>query len=48
MVRYLQSPILDRIDIIMISVQLFYYAWAIGLFLLFFYGAIRILFKKKG
>ena len=47
MIRYLQSPVFERIDIILISVYLFHFVFAITIFLLFFYGATRITLKKS-
>ncbi|OOE14163.1 GerAB/ArcD/ProY family transporter [Fictibacillus arsenicus] len=47
MIRYLQSPVFERIDIILISVYLFHFVFAISIFLLLFYGATRITFKKS-
>lgn len=43
MIRYLQSPVFDRIDIILISVHMFHFVFAISIFLLYFYGAVRII-----
>jgi hypothetical protein len=40
--RYLQSPIFERIDVILISVHMFNLIYAIAIFLLCFYGAFRI------
>jgi hypothetical protein len=42
MARYLQFPVLERIDMILISGQLFNAVFAISILLLFFYGAVRI------
>ncbi|MFY0546086.1 GerAB/ArcD/ProY family transporter [Brevibacillus sp. H7] len=42
MVRFLQSPVFERIDIILISVHMFHLILVVALFLLFIYGAIRI------
>ncbi|WP_156488328.1 GerAB/ArcD/ProY family transporter [Fictibacillus phosphorivorans] len=47
MIRYLQSPMFERIDIILISVYLFHFVFAISIFLLLFYGATRITLKKS-
>lgn len=47
MIRYLQSPVFERIDIILISVYLFHFVFAISIFLLLFYGATRITLKKS-
>jgi hypothetical protein len=41
--RYLQSPAFERIDIILISVNMFRFVFAISIFLLCFYGAVRII-----
>jgi hypothetical protein len=46
MSRYLQSPVFERIDIILISVHLFHLVFAISIFLLCFHGAIRIAVGK--
>ncbi|KUP04748.1 spore gernimation protein [Bacillus coahuilensis p1.1.43] len=46
MVKYFQSPVFERIDIIVISIYLFYIVFALALFLLFFYGLSRIAFAK--
>lgn len=43
MVRYLQSPVFERIDILLVSIHLFHFVFAISLFLLYFYGAIRMI-----
>jgi hypothetical protein len=40
--RYLQFPIFERIDVILISMQMFNFVFAIAIFLLCFYGAVRI------
>jgi hypothetical protein len=42
MARYLQFPILERIDMVLISGQVFTVVFSISIFLLFFYGAVRI------
>lgn len=47
MMRYLESPVFERIDMILISVYLIYFVFAISIFLLLFYGAIRITLKKS-
>ncbi|MGD6777721.1 MULTISPECIES: GerAB/ArcD/ProY family transporter [Bacillaceae] len=47
MIRYLNFPVFERIDIIFISVYLFHFVFAISIFLLLFYGAIRITLKKS-
>ncbi|MBU8682944.1 spore germination protein [Bacillus haynesii] len=46
MLRYLQSPILERIDTFLLSAHMFHFAFVIAIFLLCFYGGIRILFKR--
>ena len=46
MVKYFQSPVFERMDIIVISIYLFYIIFALALFLLFFYGLSRIAFAK--
>jgi hypothetical protein len=40
--RYFQFPIFERIDVILISMQMFNFVFAIAIFLLCFYGAVRI------
>jgi hypothetical protein len=47
MIRYLESPVFERIDMILISVYLFQFVFAISIFLLLFYGATRITLKKS-
>jgi hypothetical protein len=42
MIRYLQSPVFERVDLILISLNMIYFLYLIALFLLFLYGAIRI------
>jgi hypothetical protein len=46
MIRYLQSPIFERLDIILISLHMFVLVFAISIFLLCIYGATRIILKK--
>lgn len=46
MLRYLQSPILERIDTFLLSAHMFHFAFVIAIFLLCFYGGLRILFKR--
>lgn len=43
MVRYLQWPIFERIDILLISVYMVHFVFIISLYLLYFYGATRII-----
>ncbi|WP_336785032.1 GerAB/ArcD/ProY family transporter [Paenibacillus sp. MMO-177] len=45
--RYLQSPIFERVDIILISAYMFSVLYSIALFLLMIYGASRFLGKTK-
>lgn len=45
--RYLQSPIFERVDIILISAYMFSFLYSIALFVLMIYGASRILGKTK-
>ncbi|TWI54063.1 GerAB/ArcD/ProY family transporter [Halalkalibacter nanhaiisediminis] len=47
MLRYLQSPIFERVDIIFISVYLLLFSFVSALFLLFFYGAARIMMGNQ-
>ncbi|WP_043932439.1 GerAB/ArcD/ProY family transporter [Bacillus sp. EB01] len=42
MIRYLQSPVFERVEIIMISLHMFHYVFFISVLLLCLYGAIRI------
>ncbi|WHY71834.1 GerAB/ArcD/ProY family transporter [Fictibacillus enclensis] len=42
MIRYLQSPGFERVDLILISLNMIYFLYLIALFLLCLYGAIRI------
>ncbi|QCS51302.1 GerAB/ArcD/ProY family transporter [Priestia flexa] len=44
--RYLQNPVFERIDIMMLSFLLFNLVFAVSLFLLLFYGASKIAFGK--
>jgi hypothetical protein len=46
MMRYLQSPIFERIDLIVLSVYLFHMVFAEALFFLFFYGVSRVALAK--
>lgn len=46
MSRYFQNPVFERIDMIMLSFELFNLVFAVSLFLLLFYGASRIAFGK--
>ncbi|WML46366.1 GerAB/ArcD/ProY family transporter [Neobacillus sp. PS3-40] len=46
MIKYLQSPVFERMEIIVISVYLFYIVFALALFLLFFYGLSRLALAK--
>jgi hypothetical protein len=46
MVRYLQSPVFERIDIIVHSLSMFQYVFVISVFILCFYGAARIILGK--
>jgi len=46
MIRYLQSPMFERLDIILISLHMFLLVFAISIFLLCIYGATRIILKK--
>ncbi len=42
MLRYLQSPVFERVDLIMICIDMFHLVLVISIFLLCFYGAARI------
>lgn len=46
--RYIQNPVFERIDIVMLSFLLFNLVFAVSLFLLLFYGASKIAFGKTG
>ncbi len=46
MIRYLHSDIFERIDMILISIHLFNFVFAIAIFLLCFYGAARIILGR--
>lgn len=46
MVRYLQSPIFERLDIMMICIHIFHYVFAIAMLILLFYGSLRIIAGK--
>jgi hypothetical protein len=48
MIRYLQSPILERMEIVLISFHMFHVVFSLALFLLFFYGGVRIIVGKFG
>ncbi|QHW29437.1 GerAB/ArcD/ProY family transporter [Paenibacillus rhizovicinus] len=45
--RYLQSPIFERVDIILISAYMFSFLYSIALFVLMIYGASRLLVKMR-
>ncbi|MBP1155647.1 MULTISPECIES: GerAB/ArcD/ProY family transporter [unclassified Paenibacillus] len=42
MIRYLQSPVTERLDMIMISIHMIHFAFAASIFKLFLYGGARI------
>jgi len=42
MIRYPQTPVFERIEIVMISMQMFQYVFLASFLLLSLYGAIRI------
>jgi hypothetical protein len=44
--RYLQSPVIERIDTILLSIHMFNYVFAIAILLLCFYGAVRIILGR--
>ncbi|GED34408.1 GerAB/ArcD/ProY family transporter [Brevibacillus centrosporus] len=46
MYRYLQSPVIERIDMLLISIYLFQFVFAISVLLLCFYGVARIAGRK--
>lgn len=46
MARYFQNPVFERIDMVMVSFELFNLVFAVSLFLLLFYGASKIAFSK--
>lgn len=43
MSRYLQSPVFERVDMILISLHMFHFVLVISILLLYFYGAVRII-----
>ncbi|PPA69172.1 GerAB/ArcD/ProY family transporter [Jeotgalibacillus proteolyticus] len=45
--RYMESPVFERIDMILISFYLINFVFAISIFILLFYGASRITLKKS-
>ncbi|MGF9712342.1 GerAB/ArcD/ProY family transporter [Paenibacillus naphthalenovorans] len=47
MIRYLESPVFERIDMIFISFNLFHFVFVTAIFILFFYGATRIMLGKQ-
>lgn len=46
MARYFQNPIIERMDILMLSILLFNLVFGVSIFLLMFYGASKIAFGK--
>ncbi|WP_407272714.1 GerAB/ArcD/ProY family transporter [Radiobacillus sp. PE A8.2] len=46
MIRYLQWPLFERIDILLISFYMFHFVFIISLYLLYFYGATRIILGR--
>jgi hypothetical protein len=46
MARYFQNPVIERIDMVMLSLELFNLVFAVSIFLLMFYGASKIAFRK--
>lgn len=46
MARYFQNPVIERIDMVMLSLQLFNIVFAVSIFLLLFYGASKIVTGK--
>jgi len=46
MARYFQNPVIERIDMVMLSLELFNIVFAVSIFLLLFYGASKIAFGK--
>ncbi|KPV38988.1 GerAB/ArcD/ProY family transporter [Alicyclobacillus ferrooxydans] len=42
MIRYIQTPIFERVDLILISFHMFHFVFAIGILLLCFFGATRV------
>jgi hypothetical protein len=46
MIRYLQSPVFERIDMILISVHMFHFVFVLSIFLLYFYGSVRIVLGR--
>jgi hypothetical protein len=46
MARYFQNPVIERIDMVMLSLELFNIVFTVSIFLLLFYGASKIAFGK--
>lgn len=46
MIRYLQTPFIERIDIIWISLYMLHFVSVISILILFFYGAARIVLRR--
>ncbi|MCM2534843.1 GerAB/ArcD/ProY family transporter [Neobacillus pocheonensis] len=46
MVKYLQSPVIERIDMILLSLHMFHFVFVLSILILSFYGGIRIVFKR--
>ncbi|UQD51839.1 spore gernimation protein [Bacillus methanolicus] len=46
MIRYLQFPFIERIDIFLISVYMLHFVVVISILVLFFYGAARIVLRR--
>jgi hypothetical protein len=47
MIGYLQFPLLERMDLILISVHLFVLVFVLSIFMLYFYGAVRIVLGTR-
>lgn len=47
MIGYLQFPLIERFDMIMISIHLFILVFVISIFILYFYGAVRIVLGAR-
>nr|WP_273387008.1 GerAB/ArcD/ProY family transporter [Cohnella zeiphila] len=46
MTRYFQSPIFERIDIFVVPIHMIYFIYALSLFLLLFFGGVRIVANR--
>jgi hypothetical protein len=44
--RYIQSPVLERIDMILLCFEMFLFVYAIAMYILWIYGVVRILLGR--